>query len=327
MIETLTPEQQNLLAVYRDKWLAIGNSCEPCDMERATKAVEYWWAQAKLPKPRVVRCGSLLSGGLTLEILRKLRIKDLASVRASVRASVGDSVRDSVWASVWASVWDSVGASVRAFVGASVGDSVLYCQHDAGWQGWADYMETVLLVDIPQKEKYLQWKSLVESCGMIICRRGWVGVCDRPAELHLDENRILHSADGMAVKYRDGFGVYAWHGVRVDAQTIFFPETLTVEQVDAEVDMERRRVKIERMGVSKYLQQSGAKVLDMDALTIHGSAPRALMVDSKGMKWLCGTDGSTKRCYYMSVPNEATTCAQAHNAICGFDEKKLVMEA
>jgi hypothetical protein len=33
-----------------------------------------------------------------------------------------------------------------------------------------------------------------------------------------------------------------------------------------------------------------------------GSMPRALMVDKQGQRWLVGTDGSTKRVYYMRAP-------------------------
>jgi hypothetical protein len=97
----------------------------------------------------------------------------------------------------------------------------------------------------------------------------------------------------------------------VNEQIIMHPETLTAKQADEEGNMEIRRIIIERMGPGKYLMETGAKVLDMDSLTIPGSAPRALMVDNKGMKWLCGTDGSTKRCYYMSVPRESKTCTEA----------------
>jgi hypothetical protein len=46
-----------------------------------------------------------------------------------------------------------------------------------------------------------------------------------------------------------------------------------------------------------------------------------------GQKWLVGSDGSTQRVYYMPVPESAKTCREAHEAICGLDEDKLLMEA
>jgi len=55
-----------------------------------------------------------------------------------------------------------------------------------------------------------------------------------------------------------------------------------------------------------------------------GSMPRALMEDKQGQRWLVGTDGSTKRVYYMRAPREANTCAEAHSALAGFDENQII---
>jgi hypothetical protein len=35
----------------------------------------------------------------------------------------------------------------------------------------------------------------------------------KPLQLHLDDEGRLHSASGMCLQYRDGWGLYAWHGV------------------------------------------------------------------------------------------------------------------
>ena len=48
MIEKLTPQQEALLPVYRDRWLAIGNSTEPIDLAATTKAARYFYAMAKI---------------------------------------------------------------------------------------------------------------------------------------------------------------------------------------------------------------------------------------------------------------------------------------
>jgi hypothetical protein len=184
-------------------------------------------------------------------------------------------------------------------------------------------MRDVLKVDI----KTSCYIDLCESAGHVWLNREFVMICERIKSIFRDENGRLHSEDGMALQYRDGWGLYMWHGVKVNAQTILFPETITSEQADKETNGEVRRIMIERMGPGKYLKETNAKVLDMDALTIPGSAPRALMEDKAGMKWLCGTDGSTKRVYFMPVPREAMTCTQAHNAIAAFDEARLIQEA
>ena len=45
-------------------------------------------------------------------------------------------------------------------------------------------------------------------------------VCDRPAELHVDEQHRPHREDGPAIVFRDGWRVYAWHGKAVPERWI-----------------------------------------------------------------------------------------------------------
>jgi len=197
----------------------------------------------------------------------------------------------------------------------------------AGYPAWLSFFHRVVKLPLPIYDIWEHYEQAAIHGGPRMMHEQFCIVSDRPRILKIDEQRRPHCEDGPSHEWSDGWRLWYWHGMRVDAQTVMFPETLTVEQVDKETDLEKRRVMIERMGPGKYLQQSGAKVLHMDALTIAGSAPRALMVDNKGQKWLCGTDGSTERVYYMSVPREVETCGQAHNAIAGFDESRLVAEA
>ena len=51
----------------------------------------------------------------------------------------------------------------------------------------------------------------------------------RPACWPVMRQGRLHSATGKCIEYRDGWGFYAWHGVRVPEQVILAPETLTRE--------------------------------------------------------------------------------------------------
>jgi len=166
------------------------------------------------------------------------------------------------------------------------------------------------------------------ECGWWWPFKNLVVITDRPLVLHRDERTRLHCEDGPAIAYRDGFGIYAWHGVRVNAHVITKPETITLAEIDKTENIEVRRVMVERYGVGRYLGEIGAKVVDMDALKLEGSACRILLREPKsGDQWLEGTDGSTARVYFMNVPREVQTCREAHNAIAGFDETRLIAEA
>ena len=51
-------------------------------------------------------------------------------------------------------------------------------------------------------------------------------ISDRPVELHVDAQGLLHREDGPAVVYRDGALVYAWHGLTVPEDWILHPEAV-----------------------------------------------------------------------------------------------------
>lgn len=53
-IESLTPEQEALLPIYRDKWLAIGLSCEPADREAIPGIIARVYQAAGLAPPEKI---------------------------------------------------------------------------------------------------------------------------------------------------------------------------------------------------------------------------------------------------------------------------------
>jgi len=74
----------------------------------------------------------------------------------------------------------------------------------------------------------------------------------------------LHCEDGLALGYPDGWGVYAWHGVRVPGDIITTPASITAARIEQEKNVEVRRVMVERMGYDRYILESGAKVIHSD---------------------------------------------------------------
>jgi hypothetical protein len=139
--------------------------------------------------------------------------------------------------------------------------------------------------------------------------------------------RRLHCENGPACA-NDVENLYFWHGVLVPAYAVVAPEMITIAEVRAETNAEVRRVLIERMTPARYLTESGAKLLHADVEAARkGAAARALLVDETGDKWLVGTDGGTGRVYYMPVPRDVRTCREAHCAICGFDEAKILVKS
>lgn len=79
-----------------------------------------------------------------------------------------------------------------------------------------------------------------------------------------DELR-LHCVDGPALRYRDGWPVYAIHGVRVDnPDWIIDRSQLTPDRILAEENAEVRRVMVDQYGTQRFLGDAGAVLIHED---------------------------------------------------------------
>jgi Leucine-rich repeat (LRR) protein len=111
-----------------------------------------------------------------------------------------------------------------------------------------------------------------------------------------------------------------WRGVPIDQRIAFHPETITVQEVFDEPNAERRRVLLGRVGLERFLRESGAEVLDQDR--DHGGERRLLRVrlhQDEPLVGLSVIDPSTGRQYILRVPPGMRTCHQAAAWIAGFD--------
>jgi hypothetical protein len=198
----------------------------------------------------------------------------------------------------------------------------------AGWVAYISFIRDVLGWKNPALERFEVDETLCLSCGWVWWHENVLVIADRPKELHFDEQGRAHCETGPAILYRDGWSIYCWHGVSVKQHVVMAPETITLAEITAEENAEVRRVLVERMTPEKYLWESEAKLVDTDFEKCRkGSAPRALIKDAHGDQWLVGTDGGTKRVYYMPVDGEVTSCKEAHESICGFEESRVLAKS
>jgi hypothetical protein len=126
-------------------------------------------------------------------------------------------------------------------------------------------------------------------------------VVRKPIRLERDDRGRLHSDSGMCVQYRDGWGFYAWHGVRVPERIIMAPGELTREDWLNESNLEVRRVIQERLDAEQFVRLIGAKIIHQDAcgelVEIDlGTDPERVA------RYVHVQDASTPREYYLRVP-------------------------
>lgn len=114
-----------------------------------------------------------------------------------------------------------------------------------------------------------------------------------------------------------------WQGVAVEERIVFRPQTIRVAEILAETNAERRRVLLDRFGVSRFIAESKAEVLDSDA--DRGGPRRLLRLPLENdepivtLNCLCP---STGREYFLRVPPQMESCQQAAAWMAGFDDPK-----
>ncbi len=215
-----------------------------------------------------------------------------ASLRASVRDHTPRSKRKRLRADVRANMSQSVWSSVRAYEDA--GELAFYRFFD-------EYLEPNDLAYLAHFNERISgyWLGKREA---ILVRR--------PRLLARDAQGRLHSARGKCMEYHDGWGFYAWHGVRVSEQVILAPETLTREDFLNAPNLEVRRVFQERMG-ERFISELGGRAID--------TGPRGTLYEvrlpdddpERVAHYVEVQDASTERRYFLRVPPTIQTAAEA----------------
>jgi hypothetical protein len=209
---------------------------------------------------------------------------------------VADSVADAVEAGVTA---DGEGASPEERVWSSVG-----AYYEASWLSCFSFLDGALAPNALQALAHFNQTISGYWLGTEIAL-----LVRRPTSLSLDERGRLHSTTGRAITYRDGWGCYAWQGVRVPERVILAPETLTSEDFLNEPNIEVRRVIQERMG-ERFVSELGGRVLDTGS---RGTLYEVALPNDpeRVARYVQVQDASTDRQHFLRVPPTAQTVAEA----------------
>jgi hypothetical protein len=126
---------------------------------------------------------------------------------------------------------------------------------------------------------------------------GLAAVSDRPAIVRTDQRQRLHCETDPAVRFRDGFPLYAWHGIGIPAAWIEDRASLTPEVALAVRDSELRRAACEMLGWDVILEALDARSIDshpdpeigeLVEVTIGGQRARFLrMTCGTGRRFAC----------------------------------------
>ena len=107
--------------------------------------------------------------------------------------------------------------------------------------------------------------ELARTAGPWWALDGLAIISERPLLLRRDDRGRPHCAEGPAIAWPDGLVAHAWHGVAVEPWVITDPGRITVEAIDAERNVEVRRILVERFGEERLVREGGATLVNEDA--------------------------------------------------------------
>jgi hypothetical protein len=188
-------------------------------------------------------------------------------------------------------------------------NGMMFGNHEAYWLAVYDYFHTE--VGVQNLEKIFPLLQVARTCGWVYCARDTAIVMSKPEFIHMDEERRLHCETGPAIRYPDGFCVYAWHGVRVPGDWIDDRAALTAQRALAVENMEQRRAACEMVGWVNIIDQLQGVVIDQDEDAQIGTLVRVNIPDVGTEQFLrvrCGTG----REFALPVPPDVRTALAAN---------------
>ena len=289
-IESLTTSQERQLIEYRDMWLERGRSTAPADRQRCEGVWIEMYALLGKERPRVM----WWDGPATGSIARTLILSDKQT---------------NLGANLWANLGANLGANLRA----NLGNNLLWWfwgRHEAHWEAHYAFPHLHIrpMHTEEQSRLLMLWLTLSECAGWWHPFENVVIACEPPEKQAIDTNGRLHCDDGPAMLCRDGWAVYAWHGVRLPEWIIEKPQDITVKKIDGEPNTEIRRIMVERYGTERFLKDGGAQDISKDAC---GTLYRREMPDDEPLVMVHVLDPSTDREYFLRVPPAIQTAQQA----------------
>jgi len=175
-ISKLTKDHEAQIPVYLDRYLKIGLSTEPCDLSKAEDAIKRCYKNQKLNEPTIIWADSPFAGSVIAAQLAN-------GTETPTKEQIADQANYCSWGSF-----------------------------DAYWVSFYAFISEQLLQEA-ERELVQITKDIVQNCGVY-----WsfeddpiVVMTHKPTVISMVDGK-LHNLEGMALKYKDGTGLFAAHG-------------------------------------------------------------------------------------------------------------------
>jgi len=172
-------------------------------------------------------------------------------------------------------------------------------QYGADWYGVYDFANYIL----KWNKQVTKLEGVINIAHHASWWRPYQYIClitEKHSKLSFDDDMRPHCKDGLAIGYPDGWGVYAWHGVRVPEWVIMRPDTITPDNILTQENTEVARVMLDRYGQDNFIRDGGFNRVQSDD---YGDLYRIEFENGdEPIVAVKVTDASSDREYFLYVP-------------------------
>ena len=239
-LETITPEQEALIPIVRKEWEDLFyKSGGIIDKPLFEKQIA-WLYKTCLQKeaPYIWYCESPLMCQLVINIL-------------NLRDNLGDNLRDNLRTNLGANL--KLDYNPPSFWGNI---------SDYGWVAFYDYIQKLNYFEYDYDD-FNNFKALLRSKVYdFIAFPSVVFVSSCPFEVHQETNKRLHNTEGPAIRFKDGYDVYAIHGRILPSWIWEKKDTITKEMFIGEKNSEIRAAMYSILGEKRVMDILGVIEID-----------------------------------------------------------------
>lgn len=255
-IETLTPEQEVFLPHFIDKWLSMPTRQFSEDETRNT--VEKMYLSMGKSKPIVL----FFDSPLACEIIGNFLHGQLHSQLHGQLGSQLDSQLDRQLHSQLGRQLDSqLGRQLHSQLGSQETLAWLgYC--NIWWFVWAGFYDIGKYIGVEfNEEAFDLFNDYNAQVVYAVPLEGFCIVSRKPKSIQW-KNQQLHTEGSQAVEFNDGWGWYAYEGVRIPEKYGAVPVSKwKPEWIDEERNADVRAKLLKGIGFERWLETSGGKTI------------------------------------------------------------------
>ena len=276
MIAKLTESQWQLMRDYRTEWQSYLRNGLEGDQQQAEESIAYFYQCVNKPRPVIWWCDSPLQTCLWPILLKNILCLNgdqlggqlWGQLRGQLGGQLGDQLGGQLRGQLRGQLGDQLWGQLRGQLGDQLRGHWHYGLCDGGWIAFYQFMTKIGVIYSEPCQRLLNAHVQISRNALWMrsfSRISFVSKLPTIIEGQNIEGRwVLHASSGPAIQFRDGYSLWALHGVRVPQALVETPsEQLNVQNwIVQESNAEIRREAVRKIGIERVCQQLKAKTID-----------------------------------------------------------------